>query len=238
MPQKESIDSDGLVEFSLIHKNSFIRVLADIDLREETEALLEKHYQELEAYCLKEPYFLVSYTPVKPIPEKPEIARIMTEASYAAGVGPMASVAGAFSELLGRFMLSQGAEEVIVDNGGDIFMKLRRQRLIGVYASSSVFSQRIGFKVKPEETPLAVCTSSSSVGHSISFGDADAVSAVAESCALADAAATAVGNIVKGQRGLSEGIEAAKKIRGLKGVLIIRGNEFGVWGRLPEIVRL
>lgn len=200
---------------------------------------MESLYADLTSYISRDPFFQISYAPVKVSGNPPTIVRLMAEAAEKAGVGPMAAVAGAFSQLTGEFILEKcGAREVIVENGGDIFLKLNEARIIGVHAGPSPLSDKIGFEVKPWETPLGVCTSSASVGPSISLGDSDAVTVFAKSAALADAAATAVGNKVKGAGGIKKGIAQVKKIKGVRGVLIIRGGEMGVWGKLPKIVKV
>jgi ApbE superfamily uncharacterized protein (UPF0280 family) len=234
---QKSFNPRDLKRFGLEYKKSRITVLSDRDLRREALEFLENVYDEFERYCRREPFFLTSYYPLKVDETAPRIAILMADAGERAGVGPMAAVAGAFSEEVGKYLLHKGAKEVIVENGGDIFMEVRDERVVGVYAGSSEFSDRIGFRVVPEETPLAICTSSSSVGHSISLGDSDAVSVVAKSCPLADAAATAIGNEVKGSSGMEKGLRRASEIIGVEGALLIRGNEMGTFGKLPEIVR-
>jgi len=238
LPVKGIRDSGDMIKFNLEHKNSLIEIICDRDLKERAQQELERLYNELERYVQEEPFFLSSYEPLKARENSPEIARIMASASENAGVGPMAAVAGTFSELLGRCLLKEGANEGIVENGGDIFLKLKKERLIGIYSGQSEFSSRIALRVKPESTPLGVCTSSGSVGHSVSLGKADSVTVVAESCPLADAAATAIANQVKGPGGIQKGIEVAGKIKGIQGALIIKGTELGTWGILPEIVRV
>jgi len=233
---QESINSGDLSKFELEYKHTRITVLSDRNLKDEAMGFLERVYNELERYCHRDGFFLISYHPVEVDENAPEIVRLMAKAGERAGVGPMASVAGMFSEQIGRFLLKNGATEVIVDNGGDIFLKIRSERVVGIYAGNSKFSNRIGFKINPDETPLAVCTSSSSVGHSISLGDSDAVSVVARSCPLADAAATSIGNEVRGLNGIRKGLKRAREIKGVNGVLILRGNELGSWGKLPEII--
>lgn len=238
MSPKKSLDSGSLKKSELKYKQTSITVFCDLDIKSEVTEFLEDRYDELEAYCSRNPIFLVSYDPIKVEENAPDIVRRMADAGGKAGVGPMAAVAGTFSELVGRFLLENGAEEVIVENGGDIFLKLEEERTVGLYAGNSIFSNRIGFKIIPEQTPLAICTSSSSVGHSVSLGDSDAVSVFAESGALADAAATSIGNRVKGVDGINLGLRGAEKIKGITGVVIIRGDEMGFLGKLPEIVHL
>jgi len=227
-----------MIKFNLKYKNSLIEIICDRGAKEKAQQELERLYNELERYLQEEPFFLSSYKPLNAGKNSPEIAKAMSSASERAGVGPMAAVAGTFSELLGNHLLDNGAKEVIVENGGDMFLKLRKERLVGIYAGSSEFSSRIALRVKPESTPLGVCTSSGSVGHSVSLGKADSVTVVAESCPMADAAATAVANKVKGPDGISQGILKAGEIKGIQGALIIKGTELGTCGILPEIVRV
>ncbi len=155
----------------------------------------------------------------------------MQEASLKAGVGPFASVAGAMAEFVGREILKY-SKEVIVENGGDIFLKTSRKRRIGIFAGKSKFSNRLALEILPDETPLGVCTSSGTIGHSLSFGKADAVVVVSKSCSLADASATAIGNLIKKKKDILRGIEKAKGIEDLKGVVIIKDDKLGVWGNI------
>ena len=114
-------------------------------------------------------------------------------------------------------------------------MKLTKPRRIGVYAQESSFSEKIALEISPADTPLGICTSIGTVGHTITFGTADAVIVTARSCALADAAATAIGNVVTSEETIEEGLNIAKKIKGLHGVLIIKNDVMGAWGTLKIV---
>jgi ApbE superfamily uncharacterized protein (UPF0280 family) len=151
-------------------------------------------------------------------------------------VGPMAAVAGAMAEYVGKDLLAY-SDEVIVENGGDLFLKVDMQRQVGIYAGDSPLSGKIALEVWPEETPMGMCTSSGTVGHSLSYGAADAVIAVSPSTALADAAATAIGNMVKDATDINKAIEYAMSVDGLDGIVVIKGSDMGVWGkvRLSEV---
>jgi ApbE superfamily uncharacterized protein (UPF0280 family) len=141
----------------------------------------------------------------------------------------MAAVAGAMAESVSRDLLEL-SQEVIVENGGDIYLATSRERTIGIYAGSSPLSLKLGIVLQPEDTPLGICTSSGTVGHSLSFGRADAVCILSKSAALADAAATAVGNRVQEGKDIDRGLEKGKEIEGVLGTLIIVGEKVGVWG--------
>ena len=133
----------------------------------------------------------------------------MSESAEKVGVGPMASVAGAIAEFVGN-ELSAYSAEVIVENGGDIYLKSLEKRIIGVYAGESPLTGKLGLEIDGEDTPLGVCTSSGTVGHSLSFGKADAVIVLSKSATLADAAATAIGNLVAQPEDITRGVEFAE----------------------------
>jgi ApbE superfamily uncharacterized protein (UPF0280 family) len=188
----------------------------------------------LEGYINSNPTFLKTLKPCKFDKNAPEIVREMIKAANKVGVGPMAAVAGAVSEFVGHDLLEH-TPEIIVENGGDIFLKLLRKRKIGIYAGNSVFSGKIAIEVSPEETPLGICTSSGTVGHSISFGRADAAVILARSTPLADACATAVCNLIQGKSDLPKGVEFAKKVPGVIGGIIIIKDKMSVWGKVKLV---
>jgi hypothetical protein len=146
----------------------------------------------------------------------------------------MAAVAGAMAEWVSKDLLKL-SKEVIVENGGDIYLATSKERTIGIYAGDSPLSLKIGIVISPDEAPLGVCTSSGTVGPSLSFGKADAVCILARSSALADAAATAVGNIVKEKKDIELGLERGREIAGVSGTLIIVEEKMGVWGNVRLI---
>jgi ApbE superfamily uncharacterized protein (UPF0280 family) len=161
----------------------------------------------------------------------------MEEAAAKVNVGPMAAVAGAFAEIVGRELLRY-SPEVIVENGGDIFIKTTKSRLIGVYAGEdSPLTGRVAIKIEPADTPLGVCTSSGTVGHSLSFGKSDAVVVLSHSASLADAAATAIGNLVKAETDIQQALDYARRVPGLVGVAVIMNDKMGVWGKINLIRR-
>ena len=80
--------------------------------------------------------------------------------------------------------------------------------------------------------PLGLCTSSGTIGHSLSFGLADAVVILSKSAILADAAATAVGNRVKDKKDLEKAAAFAGSIKGVLGGVIIIKNTLISWGEV------
>jgi hypothetical protein len=160
----------------------------------------------------------------------------MIEASQVIGVGPMACVAGAISEYVGRD-IAPLTDEFIVENGGDICLKTDHERIMLIYAKDSPYSEKIGIKLKGRDKSYGVCTSSGTVGHSLSFGKADAACIVGDSSLFADGLATYVGNIVKKKDDIAAAIEKGKAYPGISGILIILGDNLGVWGDL-EIIKV
>ena len=153
---------------------------------------------KLEQYFLIDPEFGHTLIPCEAKPDAPEIVKILDEAGKQANVGPMAAVAGAFSEEIGRTLFREfSINELVVENGGDIFLKLEKTMVLSVFAGNSVLSEKIGIEIPALETPLGVCTSAGTVGPSLSFGNADAVMVACKNTALADAFATALANQVK-----------------------------------------
>lgn len=218
-----------LVSFSVVVKETDLCIRASTNLKRKAHRLVLKYRQALEKYIDRHPSFLSSLEPVPVGEDAPHIVKAMAEATAVVGVGPMASVAGAVAQFVGEELLAY-SPEVIIENGGDIYLKSLEKRLVGIYAGSSPLTGRIGLEIEGEETPLGVCTSSGMVGHSLSLGKADAAVVLAKSAVLADAAATAIGNLVIEPGDIPKGIEFARSVPGLKGVVIVQGNALGVWG--------
>ena len=188
----------------------------------------------LEEYIKTNAGFIRSLVPYIPLPGAPAIAGIMAEAGRTAGVGPMAAVAGAVAEEVGR-AIARRSRDVIVENGGDIFIKSNSIRRIGIFAGRSVLSNHLALEIRPEQTPLGICTSSGTVGHSLSYGSADAVVILSPSTPLADAVATATGNMVKEYRDMEKAVEFAMSIEGILGALIIKDDKLAAKGQLKIV---
>ncbi len=226
-------DSD-LVSFNVTVKETDLYIRARNNLKAKALEAVVKCRTPLEEYIESHPLFLSSLEPCSVEKDAPAIVREMAQAAQVVGIGPMATVAGAVAEAVGKDLLAY-APEVIVENGGDIFMKISKTRLIGIYADKSPLTGKIALEISPEQTPLGICTSSGTVGHSLSLGTADAVIALSHSTALADAAATALGNSIKSAEDIALAIEQAQTIAGLDGVVIIKGDKVGLWGKVKII---
>jgi ApbE superfamily uncharacterized protein (UPF0280 family) len=225
------IKDDDLVSFEVAVKQTDLYIRSRRNLKDKALDSVLKHRRPLESYIGRHPLFLTTLDPYQAEAEAPAIVKEMARVSQLTGVGPMAAVAGAIAEAVGRDLLAF-SPEVIVENGGDIFLKISKKRLVGIYAGQSSFTRKIALEIMPRETPLGVCTSSGTVGHSLSLGGADAVIVLSPSTALADAAATALGNIVNAADDIPQAIGKARSIEGLRGLVIIVGDKMGVWGKV------
>ena len=225
------IKGGGLVPFSVVVKETDLYIRASTNLKRKALKLVVKYRDILERYIRRYPTFLTSRQPLPVDEDAPHIVEAMSEAASRAGVGPMASVAGAIAEFVGTELLDL-SPEIIVENGGDIYLKSSGKRLVGIYAGQSPLTGKIGLEITGTDTPLGICTSSGTVGHSLSYGKADAVIVLSKSATLADATATAIGNLIKQPGDIPSGIELAKGIEGLLGVIIIKGDDLGLWGKV------
>jgi ApbE superfamily uncharacterized protein (UPF0280 family) len=223
------IKDKDLVSFTVVVKETDLYVRASRNLKSKTLRLVLKYRDALERYIERYPAFLTSLVPITVGDDAPRIVQSMAQSASKVGVGPMASVAGAIAEFVGTELLAF-SPEVIIENGGDIYLKSLKQRIVGIYAGKSPLTGKIGIEINGEDTPLGISTSSGTVGHSLSFGKADAVVVLSPSAILADGAATAIGNMIKQESDIPNGIEFAKSIEGLKGLLIIKDDHIGLWG--------
>lgn len=201
-----------------------------------------KARRQLERFIIRHPEFRNSLEPVllEEI-DYPKIVNLMLRASEIAGIGPFAAVAGSISQVAAESGISAGGVDILVDNGGDIAMMGTRGFRVGIYAGSSSISGKFAFLVDADSLPIGICTSSGSVGHSVSFGDADAAVVVASEASVADAAATSVANEVKGteiEPSIKRGLDSADDISEIRGCLIVREGYVGVTGKLPNILPL
>jgi len=183
------------------------------------------------------PEFLTSLTPLLLTPGLHPIVSDMYKASGESGTGPMSAVAGAVAEYICRDLIEKfGFPEVVVENGGDIALKLTSPATISIYAGESPVSDKIGLIIKPEQTPLSVCCSSGILGHSMSFGKADACMIACSLGALADAYATACCNEVKDIEMVAGITEKMSQKTDVVSVVIIKDDKVGIGGNIEVTV--
>jgi len=225
-----------LICYEVRHKETDLFCCTRTDLSAHIKERVFFYRHQLEEYIRIKPAFRDSLSPLSGDPMAPRIVGQMLEASSALGVGPMATVAGAVAEFVGSDIAFL-SDAFIIENGGDISMKTDVERIIQVYAKKSPFSEKLGIRLKARSSTYGICTSSATVGPSLSLGNADAVCIVADSALFADGLATCLGNGVKKKDDIAAAIEKGQKFPGVIGILIILGEHLGVWGDI-DIVRL
>lgn len=185
----------------------------------------------LDEYIRTNPDFRTSLLPLKPGNDAPPETKEMALLASLAGVGPMAAVAGFFSqEVASEIIKKFNPKELVIENGGDIFLLLSEDLTMSVYAGSSPLSEKVGVVIPATASPLGVCTSAGTVGPSLSFGKADAVMVACKSTALADAWATALGNRVKLAFDIEPTLAYAEKFSEILSLVIICEGKVGIRG--------
>jgi len=214
------------------HKGANFRILCD--RFDAVTSEIVRLRTVLEEYIARSPKFGTSLEPIELLDDAPEIARRMAGAADRVGVGPMAAVAGTVAQ-----MSAQAARdaEAIVENGGDIFLSVGKAVTVGLYAGDGPLSDSLALSISPEAMPLAVCSSSGLMGHSLSLGKCDLACVVSPNASLADAAATHAANLVKTADDIEPTLELVSSIDGIGGLLLVCGDRIGVAGNLPPIVR-
>jgi ApbE superfamily uncharacterized protein (UPF0280 family) len=230
------IYTPNLFSYNVVVKETDLLVYSEKKLERETRELVLEQRGYLEAFIRTHPGFAAALTPWQLERPAPNIISHMIAAGNKSGVGPMAAVAGAIAEQVG-FGLLELTDQVIVENGGDIFIRAKTPLTVGIYAGKSPLSLKIGIRINCGQEPVAVCTSSATVGHSLSFGKADAVCVVADSCSIADAAATSIGNLIQSPADIQSAVSRGKKIKEIRGLAIIIDQKIGLWGDI-EVVPL
>lgn len=221
----------GLVTFQVAIKETDLLLAAATDLSEETRTAVLTQRRFIEERIRSQPQFLTSLEPLAPDPLAPEIIREMLSAAEAAGTGPMAAVAGALAGQVGRALMA-ASPEVIVENGGDLFLGAARDLKVALMSGSSSLSGKIFLTIPSASQPVGLSTSSGRVGPSLSLGRAHAATVLADSPALADALATALGNRIQTRADSGPALEWLADRPGVRGGLVIIGAEMAAWGHV------
>jgi ApbE superfamily uncharacterized protein (UPF0280 family) len=233
---RKRVTASHTTTFRVVVKETDLWVHADKDFTTEVQEMVLQQRRYIEDTITRYPDFAKSLVPWHTKDLHPRIISDMIRAGEATGVGPMASVAGAIAEQIGQPLLER-SRQVVVENGGDVFLSTVDPVVTGIYAGRSPLSLKVGLRVGGQNRALGVCTSSGTVGHSLSLGRADAVTVVASGCALADAAATATANQIRARADVEGAIAFARAIDTVEGVIVILGDRIGAWGNL-EVVPL
>jgi len=225
----------GETAFQVVVAQSDLFIVAERPLAREIGAFVSELRRELTAYILLHPDFRESLTPVTVGDDAPPLARDMAEAAARFGVGPMAAVAGALGQAVSDHFAAL-SPNLLIENGGDIYLRSNVERTVALLAKP-VEGARLALRFAPDDLPAAVCASSAKVGHSLSLGQADIVTVVADRGAVADAAATALGNLLSGQGDLDAVLAAAESLkrRGVRGAFAQCGDMVGVVGNIELV---
>lgn len=223
----------GLAAYGVQVGESDLAIWSTDPRKAEAKRLLLRARRMIKEYIARSSEFQGALSPLPLDPTASSVVQEMLQAGKAAGVGPMAAVAGAIAAFV-----AQGLDcpEVIIENGGDLYLKITEPRTIALFAGeNSPFSFKLGLYLEPGDTPLGVSTSSGTVGHSLSFGQADAVTITSPNCAISDAAATAVANKVLGPDSIEMALAFAQKIPQVTGAIIACQGKLGVWGKIKLV---
>lgn len=233
---RKRVSAGDLVSFHVAVKQTDLWVSAEANLEQETKGLVFGCRQKLESYINAHPEFATSLSPWPDDPYAPSIAKEMIRVTRDLAVGPMSSVAGAIAQYVADGLM-EFTGQVIVENGGDIFIRAGRPVTVAILAGNSPLNEKFGLLIPERQMPLGVCTSSATVGHSLSTGIADAACILSPSGALADGAATAVGNRIRQKADLEKVGKWSNNIRGIIGGVLIVDDRMATWGDI-ELVEL
>ncbi len=213
---------------TILAEDKYLKVVKD-------EILFQRDV--LKEYILRDALFGTTFLSYKPNNNVPEIIDRMFTASAIADVGPMACVAGAIAYFAVKAVKDAGADYIVVDNGGDIACHIDAPITVGIYSGLNNEFNNLGFKIEPSEKIMGICTSSATVGPSISLGNADAAIVVCDDVILADAMATALGNeIMEKSQTVILSIMQQKMTDGIDGMMVIYDDILCSWGNIPPII--
>ncbi len=233
-----TLEQSGLVSSYVTMVETDLHILASRNIEDEALRLVADIRRQLEGYIRQNIVFRDSLDPLPQDKDAPEIVQDMLEAGLKAAVGPMAAVAGAVAEHVGLGLCAIGEGDLIVENGGDIYIARKQDCTVAIFAGTSPLSNKVGIRLYQKDMPGGICCSSGTVGHSLSLGEADAVVVTAVSTPLADAAATRIANeVVREPESIQHALRVAETISGISGAVIIKDDQLGAWGDI-ELVRL
>ena len=222
------------MRFGLSYRESILTVVCDDGLRDAAfDAMLEARYS-VESKISEDPFFGITYDPYPASPGDDELVRRMCDASAVAGVGPMAGVAGAVAVHIAERLVEMGSSYAVVENGGDIAFYSPEPRLVGIFADHPVFRD-LAFSVSSDRI-VGICSSSRTVGPSVSFGTSSISTVFSDDVILADCCATALGNLVRDEASIQGAVEDIGSRAGVRGCMACCGDKVAMFGDIPEMV--
>lgn len=217
--------------YRVIYKYSDLLISSNKDIGERIREPLMEVYGQLEFCIERDPLFLKSLVPIEVKSYFPPIVKKMCQKASVFKVGPMATVAGAVCEYLAQALFNY-CSRLIIENGGDIYIKTNRDIISDIFLKNKYFKDRIKLLIRAGSTPCGLCSSSGSFGHSLSLGKSDLVTVLAKSPISADGAATAIANKINTPADIQTNIEYFKDLDEIEGILIVKDSKIGIWGNL------
>ena len=228
------IAPENTSSFNITIYESDLQIYTDGQLQVALENELKIIRKTIENYTMSDSLFVESLVPLQSKSDDPIIIKHMKEASKKLGVGPMATVAGAVAHYLGEKFYSR-TNELIIENGGDLFVYSTEHKTILLHGGPNATVKNLSIKIDKSMLPIGVCTSSGKVGHSLSFGNCDAVTVLSKDTLVADAAATALGNLLKNKSDINSVLQYSKTFKDIEGVVAIVDDKMGAWGAFEFI---
>lgn len=220
---------------SFVHRDANFRISSScIDIVKDE---IKKQRYILDSFISENETFLTSLNPVSLSKSAPPIAKIMNDASCKTGVGPMAAVAGTFAQLSAEAAIKSGATEAIIENGGDMYLMSDKPISVGLFSGHYSALNSVALQILPNYMPVALCSSSSHMGHSLSMGSCDLATVISEDAALADCAATHACNLVASEEDVVSVLEKIMAIDRIRGVIIVKNDKVGIFGELPPLIK-
>jgi len=217
-------------------RETIVTIIAEEDVHiEAAKKEIQECRMEIERFIRRDDFFRVTLEPFKCSRDDPEIIKKMCKSSEKFNIGPMSTVAGIIAEYAIKAMVSNGAKYAVVDNGGDIALFSDRKITVGIYTGKQS-TDNFAFQVLPKNEIVGICTSSGKIGHSLSFGNADAVTVISHDISLADATATALSNLVNTKNDIKDAFKILENVDEIIGAMIVIGNKVGLWGEVPRII--
>jgi len=220
--------------WKVVYKYSDLLISSDKNIIKLAEESLKEIYRYLYKCFKEDPAFLKSLSPVALKPGYPEIIKKMCMLSAEFNVGPMAAVAGTVNEFLAE-KLNKYCGSLIIENGGDLYVKSKKDLTLGIHVKNAYFKDSLSLRIKAANMPCGVCSSSGTFGHSLSLGKCDLALVLSKSAITADAAATAAANSITCKDDILTSIEHFKTYRDIEGLLLIKDDKIGLWGRIELI---
>lgn len=237
MPSERDEVADMVIRTHFEIEETAVTIVSEPEFIQIARDSIFRAREEVKRFIRTDQTFLHTLEPYDPPSDAPPIIRRMCEASRMADVGPMAAIAGVIAEEAVQAMVEKGARQAIIDNGGDIALFLSEPVDVGLYAGESNV-RNLAFRCRPRDSIFGICTSSGTVGPSISFGTSDAATVISENVALADACATRLGNLVTSDADdvLKDSLAAICAIAGVEGAIVAVGGKIAIKGSVPQLI--